>query len=274
MAGFARGLDAEDRIRTKLGAYGCVLQHNEKLNHRHKLDFVLTQFPDTQKFFSIGVQVTSKVDAPDKLQEFLDNNSDDKRVSERAVYVELGVGLDLEDGGALAVFNVLTSLAFDKAYTEKKVIGVRISKDLTYEFFDIRAKIGDQLKLIAAANQPKPVTVVPAPTPGNGKAVITPQTVALLNSTLRGEKLPVNEMSGYIHAYSRGRGMGFITGQDGQTYFMHRNNVTDDALNERLNAVAYADKPMPCDIPIRFTNLGRVSDGKYDAAGNLRLDVA
>jgi len=70
MATFRRGLDAEDRICTKLEGFGCRIQRDPRLDHKHKLDFVITNYIDNPNFYSLGVQITTKLDVLEKQEEF------------------------------------------------------------------------------------------------------------------------------------------------------------------------------------------------------------
>ena len=115
MATFARGLDAEYRVRTKLDKYGCTLQSNETLDHRFKLDWVVTQLPDTQRFFSLGVRVTSVLNNHEKMNAFLLAREDSQSV-DKAIYIEMAPGVDLESGGSLVIFNALVAFLHDRAF--------------------------------------------------------------------------------------------------------------------------------------------------------------
>jgi hypothetical protein len=257
MVTFARGLQFEDRIRIKLQIYGCTLQSSPILDHRHKLDFVVTQFPETQKFHNIGVQVTERVNSCEKLQEFHQTHSNDKRVTERAVYIELSPGLDLESGGSLAVFNALTCVAFNKQYADRKIIGVTIDNDLTYSFFVVEERTTE---LILAAEKAARGPAVP----------VTKQLTSTLQTAMSGQ---LAKVAGYVHAFSRAKNIGFITAANESTYFFSRNAVIDDRLDIRLNSLPYSEKPLPTQLPVRFADLGRQrGDAKYNSAGLVELD--
>ena len=257
MVTFSRGLEAEDRIQTKLESYGCSIQANPVLDHQHKLDFALTQFPGTQRFFSVGVQVTQKLNDPDKLQHFYQATCDEQRVTERAIYLELAPGLDLDHGGGLAVFIVLAAFAFDQQYANIKAIGGVINKDCSYSFFDLKERTTE---LILAAEKA-----------ARGPAVkVTSQLAQTLQGAITGQ---VEMMSGYVHAFSRAKNIGFITAVNGSTYFFSRNAVIDDRLEVHLNGLPFTEKPLPIQLPVRFADLGKQrGDAKYNSAGRVELD--
>lgn len=257
MVTFSRGFEAEDRIQTKLESYGCSLQSNPTLDHAHKLDFVLTQFPAAQRFFSIGVQVTQRLNDPDKLQHFYQATCDEQRVTERAIFLELASGLDLDRGGGIAVFIVLAAFAFDQQYTNIKAIGSVINKDCSYSFFDLKERT---TALIVAAEKG-----------ARGPAVsVTKQLASTLQTAMSGQ---LTKVAGRIHAFSRSKHIGFITGTNGGTYFFSRSAVIDDRLELRLNSLPYTEKPLPTDIPVRFADVGQQrDDARYNSAGQIELD--
>ena len=256
MVTFSRGLDIQDRIQTKLEVYGCSLHSNPALDHQHKLDFVLTQFPDSQRFYGLGVQITQRVNDPAKLQEFDQANCDERRVTDRAIYIELSGGIDLDTGGSLAVFNVLSSFTFDRQYTGVKIVGAVINNDLTYSFFDPKERATE---LILSAEEA-----------ARGPAVkVTCQLAQTLQAAMSGQ---LNVISGYIHAFSREKKLGFITGNDGQTYFFHSRAVVDDRLQGQLNQLPFSTRPISTHIRVRFANMGKQRADGYDVAGRVELD--
>jgi hypothetical protein len=82
------------------------------------------------------VQVTADVDDLDKQREFLDVQRRLRPV-QKSVYLALDSQLDVEGGGEYAVFVALGSCIFDRANRDKRVIGVRILRDFSFEMFDI-----------------------------------------------------------------------------------------------------------------------------------------
>ena len=257
MVTFARGLGIQDQIQARLQAYGCTVHSNPVLDHQHKLDFVLTQFPDSQRVFGLGVQITLRLNDPAKLQQFDQANCDERRVTERALYIELSGGIDLDTGGSLAVFNVLSSFVFDRHYMGVKVMGALINNDLTYSFFDVKERATE---LILAAEKATRGPTVP----------VTKQLTSTLQAVMTGQRA---ELAGYVHAFSRAKNIGFITGANGCTYFFSRNAVIDDRLDIRLNSLPYSERPLPTQLPVRFADLGKQrGDEKYNSAGRVELE--
>ena len=218
---------------------------------------MLTQFPAAQRFFSVGVQITQKLNDPDKLHHFYQATCGEQRVTERAIYIELSPGLDLDRGGGLALFIVLASFAFDQQYANIKAIGGVINKDCSYSFFDLKERT---TALIVAAEKAARGPAVP----------VTKQLTSTLQAAMTGQ---LATLSGYIHAFSRSKNIGFITGANGSTYFFSRNAVIDDRVEIRLNSLPYTEKPLPTDIPVRFADVGQKrDDARYNSARQIELD--
>jgi hypothetical protein len=229
---------------------------NPVLDHQHKLDFVLTQFPDSQRVFALGVQITLRLNDPAKLQQFDQANCDERRVAERAIYIELSGGIDLDTGGSLAVFNVLSSFTFDRQYMGIKVMGALINNDLTYSFFDPKERATELILAVEKA--------------ARGPAVkVTSQLAKTIQGAMTGQ---LNVLSGYIHAFTRAQKIGYITGHDGQTYFLHSKAVVDDRLQGQLNQLPFSIKPISTHIRVRFANMGKQRADGYDVAGKVELE--
>jgi hypothetical protein len=257
MATFRRGLDAEDRICTKLEGFGCRIQRDQRLDHKHKLDFVITNYIDNPNFYSLGVQITTKLDQVDKQEEFLRANQS-SRVTTKALYLELSEKIDLDDGGALGVLAAILEFQFNRSYAPIKLSAARIYDDLTYQFFDLAARV-KQLKERLEKQQftteirEKLLVVGIAPSPG----IAVPPGPALVTAV----SASAPGVCGSIDSYVRQGGHGTIECDDGTRYFFHISHVTDDALRERLNAIPHSSIPTHVGAAVEFCNAGYTKPG-------------
>jgi hypothetical protein len=271
---FKLGFDFEDRICTKLDSIGCKLQRDQRLDHKYKLDFKVIAFPDNPGTYSLGVQLTTKRDDYEKQQEF-EASQRNTNVAQKALYLELNSNLDLEDGGALAVLNVIAGFQFDRRFSDVKVEGAVIHPDYTYEYFDLTQRsnqIRENARLnMAEQNRPMPASPLQmeqlAARFGNGAApapVPAPPPVPA-----------ANEVSAMLTAYKRAEGFGFATANGGEVYFVHVNAVVDDRLREQLQYIPYSETPYSVEIPVAFVDGGLSKPGaKYKAARNIRYRSA
>ena len=278
---FKRGFDFEDRICTKLESIGCKLQRDQRLDHKYKLDFKVIAFPDNPGTYSLGVQVTTKRDDYEKQQEF-EASQRNSNVAQKALYLELNSNLDLEDGGALAVLNVIAGYQFDRRFSDVKIEGAVIYPDYTYEYFDLGQRIitirENNRQAMAEMNRPTPASPLQmdqlAARYGTGAAPMPLQPLAA--SAVAAPPLPsVNEIQALLTAYKRAEGFGFATTGSGEVYFVHVNAVIDDRLREQLQYVPYSEAPYSIEIPVSFIDGGLSKPGaKYRAAKNIRLRSA
>ncbi len=278
---FKRGFDFEDRICTKLETIGCKLQRDQRLDHKYKLDFKVIAFPDNPGTYSLGVQVTTKRDDYEKQQEF-EASQRNSNVAQKALYLELNSNLDLEDGGALAVLNVIAGYQFDRRFSDVKVEGAVIYPDYTYEYFDLGERINtireNNRQTMAELNRPTPASPLQmeqlAARFGNGAFPAMPgPAMPGPTPTVPAPPLPsVNEVQALLTAYKRAEGFGFATTNSGEVYFVHVNAVIDDRLREQLQYVPYSEAPYSVEIPVSFIDGGLSKPGaKYKAAKNIRL---
>jgi hypothetical protein len=273
MATFRRGLDAEDRICTKLEGFGCRIQRDQRLDHKHKLDFVITNYIDNPNFYSLGVQITTKLDMFEKQEEFLRANQN-SRVTTKALYLELSDRVDLDDGGALAVLTAILEFQFNRTYANIKIAAARIYDDLTYQFYDLAARV-KQLRERIEEQQFKVEVSSPqfsirekftngSATPG--LAIVASQTLITSTARSRGENLP-----GMIETYVRQGGHGIIQGEADAKYFFHISHVADDALRDELNAIPYSTNPARLYVAVEFWNAGLTKPGaRFPEAHNVR----
>lgn len=264
MATFRRGLDAEDRICTKLEGFGCRIQRDQRLDHKHKLDFVITNYIDNPNFYSLGVQITTKLDMFDKQEEFLRANQS-SRVTTKALYLELSDKVDLDDGGALGVLAAILEFQFNRTYANIKLAAARIYDDLTYQFYDLAARV-KQLRERVEEQQwkmevtPAQFTVAQRSSPG--LAIVAPAAPAAATREI---------LSGKIDSYVRQGGHGIIEGEGETKFFFHISHVADDALREQLNAIPYSTSPARLFVAVEFWNAGFTKPGaRYPEAHNVR----
>ena len=79
-------------------------------------------------------------------------------------------------------------------------------------------------------------------------------------------------VQGFINAYYRTRDHGFITGQDGSSYFFKLMGVSYGKLRDRLLALPQLDWGAPVEGTVEFANGGKtIPHAKYPEAKNVRL---
>jgi hypothetical protein len=271
MATFRRGLDAEDRICTKLEGFGCRVQRDQRLDHKHKLDFVITNYIDNPNFYSLGVQITTKADVFEKQEEFLRANHA-SRVTTKALYLELSDKLDLDDGGALAVLAAILEFQFNRSYANIKIAAARIYDDLTFQFYDLMARV-KQLRERVEEQQWKKEAANPQFSIREkfGSGNTTPG-LAIVGATATNASSPRGEdIAGIIDSYVRQGGHGVIQAGGDARYFFHISHVSDDALREQLNGIPYSTNSARLEVAVEFWNAGFTKPGaRYPEAHNVR----
>lgn len=138
---FIHGINFEERLRTKLEALGCRIYHDQTYDHQYKLDFIVNGFRDVARLPEhIGLQITANRDDGTKQREFLQIQ---KRsfVVPKAVYLEVDPDADVEQGAATLVYAALLTLVFNAAHRKRRVVGLRISRGFSFEFFDLEENI-------------------------------------------------------------------------------------------------------------------------------------
>lgn len=134
---FIHGINFEERLRTKLESLGCRIYHDQTYDHQYKLDFIVNGFTHVARLPEhIGLQVTANKDDLAKQREFLQVQ---KRsfVVPKAVYLEVDPEADVEQGAATLVYAALLTLVFNSAYRKRRVVGLRLSRGFSFEFFDL-----------------------------------------------------------------------------------------------------------------------------------------
>ncbi len=280
MATFRRGLDAEDRICTKLEGFGCRIQRDPRLDHKHKLDFVITNYIDNPNFYSLGVQITTKLDLLDKQEEFLRANHS-SRVTTKALYLELSDKLDLDDGGALAVLSVILEFQFNRSYASVKISAGRIYEDMTYQFYDLPARVKQLRERFEEQQWREGVSATPFsprdkfspsspanPMPASAATPSGPAAPASPGPVLASR---LEEFEGLVDSYVRQGGHGIIQGAGEDRYFFHISHVADEDLREQLNALPYSTSPARLNVAVDFHNAGFTKPGaRYPEARNVR----
>jgi len=142
MSPFISGKDLEDRLKSRLKEMGCLIESKEKYDHEFKLDFMLYRLAGLEKPLpiSVGVQVTADTDDLEKQREFLEVQRRLRPV-QKSIYLALDSQLDVEGGGEYAVFVALGACIFDRSNRERRVIGVRIYRDFSFEMFDLEENL-------------------------------------------------------------------------------------------------------------------------------------
>lgn len=142
MSPFISGKDLEDRIKSRLKEMGCLIESKEKYDHEFKLDFMVYRLAGFEKPLpiSVGVQVTAATDDLAKQREFLEVQRRLRPV-QKSIYLALDSQLDVEGGGEYAAFVALGSCIFDRVNRDKRVIGIRIFRDFSFEMFDLEENL-------------------------------------------------------------------------------------------------------------------------------------
>jgi hypothetical protein len=138
---FIHGINFEERLRTKLESLGCRIYHDQTYDHQYKLDFIVNGFRNVARLPEhIGLQVTANRDDFSKQLEFWQVQ---KRsyVVPKAVYLEVDPDADVEQGAATLVYAALLTLVFNSAYRKRRIVGLRLSRGFSFEFFDLEENI-------------------------------------------------------------------------------------------------------------------------------------
>ena len=270
---FKRGYDVEDRVRTKLENVGCRIDRTPVWDHKYKLDFVVLSFPDNPAIYSCGVQVTTKVDDFEKQQEFLQVHLT-SRVTQKSLYIELEDGLDLEEGGTISVLSTLMEFQFNRAYATQKIAAARIYSDLTYQFYDLSARV-DQLRRRLIEMVPKPRPAGPAEVQQLADKWQKGDAVRVGNNGAGPAPVPEPpagpHQSGVIDVYYRQGGNGFIHGEM-ETYFFHVNYVVDEELRDILNGLPMSAKQTVVQLPVTYVDMGQTRSGaRYKEARFVKM---
>lgn len=235
MSPFISGKDLEDRLKSRLKDMGCLIESKEKYDHEFKLDFMVYRLAGFEKPLpiSVGVQVTADTEDLNKQREFLEVQRRLRPV-QKSIYLALDSQLDVEGGGEYAVFVALGTCIFDRANRDKRVIGVRIYRDFSFEMFDIEEHLR------------------------GGKSI---------RADSDGQQ---GWLEGRVNYYKRLERFGFIGWDGTPDFWFSRDRVEDTELLGILdNAELYVSG-----TPIVFQNAGITRDGeKRPTASRIRLKM-
>lgn len=285
---FSPGLNAEDRLRTLLERYGCTLIEGPRFDHEHKLDFVVSGFPQIPWLFHLGVQVTTRIDDRTKQATFLKIVRENP-VTNRNVYLEMEPGVNLEKGGAFIVLTALVEFLHNRQHSDDGVMGLRVGADLKYHFYDLAHAValpGPLLRPTTVGSQTPPFVrpfgagIPAAPQP---QAAVPMAPVAVMQTPGQAMPLapvpavptgtPKPEAVGRITRYNIERSIGLIVGQDGTEYFIHKSNFSDLMLRMEVESLASQNEWFDEPIPVQFVDGGRVPGKKNNIAQLIRRHV-
>lgn len=244
---FIHGINFEERLRTKLEALGCRLYHDQTYDHQYKLDFIVNGFRDVARLPEhIGIQITANKDDAAKQREFL-HVQKKSLVVPKAVYLEADPMADLEQGAAALVYAALLGLVFNRTFKHKRIVGLRLSRGFSFEFFDLEENIR---RLQGSERGPR-----------------VPRVVPLSEETLVGKIINFNKEKGY----------GFIecTSRPNNVFFHIRNEVAEDVLTKMDTAEEESTGWRQLDIPVTFREKSVIRFGEdKPAAFDIRLASA
>lgn len=255
---FSPGLNAEDRLHTLLERFGCTLIEGPKLDHEHKLDFVVSSFPGVPRLFHLGVQVTTRVDDRDKQALFLKVSRENPAV-DKNLYLELEAGLNLEKGGGFLVLIAMGEFMHNKLHATESIRGLRVTSELKYYFYDLAQAI-----------------MLPAPLPAR-QVESTPGVPSIL---ARAQPRPTPQIAtsrplvtGRITRYNLDRSIGLIVSQEGSEYFVHKTNFTDLSVRLEVESAASINEWLIEPIEVQFHDGGRIDGKKNNIAQAIRRRV-
>ncbi len=263
MARSLGGLDLQTAIAGHLKNNSFRVQEEEEWDHNNKIDFVVTKFPRYPKLTSVGVQVTARCKDGAKISEFVaknDPNSGNVTVADKALYLEIEENVDINKGGADLVAQVLYAFQFDEQFADTRVWAATIqakTDSISYRFFDPR-------KLNPFAAPANPVIATPGTPIDDLKSSAERLAKALGNGKL--------ELEGKLHTFLTEKGFGFISAQDGSTYFMHISEAKDPVLLGHLDALMKLPGKTSLQYQVLFEDGGKTRpDTEYKTARNARL---
>lgn len=221
---FIHGINFEERLRTKLEALGCRIYYDQTYDHQYKLDFIVNGFRDVARLPEhIGLQITANKDDVAKQREFL-HIQKKSFVVPKAVYLEADPSADLEQGAATLVYAALLALAFNLEYRRRRVVGLRLTRNFAFEFFDLEENMR---QLQSQERLPR-----------------APRLVGTSDELFVGKIINFNKEKGY----------GFIAcdTHPNNVFFHIRNEVAEDVLTSMDTAEEEATGWRQLDIPVTF----------------------
>lgn len=221
---FIHGINFEERLRTKLEALGCRIYYDQTYDHQYKLDFIVNGFRDVARLPEhIGLQITANKDDVAKQREFL-HIQKKSFVVPKAVYLEADPAADMEQGAATLVYAALLALAFNMEYRRRRVVGLRLSRNFSFEFFDLE----ENMRHLQGQERP----------------ARPPRVVGTSDECFVGKIINFNKEKGY----------GFIAcdSRPNNVFFHIRNEVAEDVLAHIDTAEEEATGWRQLDIPVTF----------------------
>jgi hypothetical protein len=238
---FINGINFEERLRTKLESLGCRIYYDQTYDHQYKLDFIVNGFGSVARLPEhIGLQVTANRDDISKQREFLHTQ---KRsfVVPKAVYLEVDPEADVERGAATLVYAALLTLVFNTAYRKSRVVGLRLTRGFSFEFFDLEENI---------------------------------RNLQEFDRTPRMDQVSEEMLVGRIINFHKDKGYGFIACESRpDNVFFHIRNDVDEAVVVKIDTMEEETSGWrQLDIPVTFREkvIGRSRNHK-PAAFEIRL---
>lgn len=221
---FIHGINFEERLRTKLEALGCRIYYDQTYDHQYKLDFIVNGFRDVARLPEhIGLQITANKDDAAKQREFL-HVQKKSFVVPKAVYLEADPAADMEQGAATLVYAALLALVFNREYRHRRIVGLRLTRSFSFEFFDLEENIRNLQGLERVSRTPRPVPL--------------------------SDELFV----GKIINFNKEKGYGFIAceSRPNNVFFHIRNEVAEDVLTHIDAAEEESTGWRQLEIPVTF----------------------
>jgi 'Cold-shock' DNA-binding domain len=242
---FINGINFEERLRTKLESLGCRIYYDQTYDHQYKLDFIVNGFKNVARLPDhIGLQVTANRDDLSKQREFIQVQKT-SLVVPKAVYLEVDPEADVEQGAATLVYAALLTLVFNSAYRKSRVIGLRLSRGFTFEFFDLE----DNIRRLQSFEKE-------------------------LHTSREPQASSEEILLGTIINFHREKGYGFIQcASRPNNVFFHIRNDVDENVVARIDAVAEETTGWrQLDVPVAFREkwIGKAR-GHKPAAFDIKL---
>ncbi len=175
---------------------GATVEVDEQFREDYLLDFIVTRLKDVHAHVNLGVHVTAESDNLEDQKTFL--QAAERGVVLKAIYIELA-DVTADAGGLLVAFGAALSFLFDQRYSQVNSIGIRVTENCSFNFFDLD------------------------------------ENIERLERMSMDEDLAVGEdMTGRIIAYFTEKGFGFIQTEEERKFFFHIANVVDDDLRGKL----------------------------------------
>ena len=243
---FIHGINFEERLRTKLEALGCRIYYDQTYDHQYKLDFIVNGFRDVARLPEhIGMQITANKDDVTKQREFVYVQKKNIIVP-KAVYLEADPVADIEQGAATLVYAALLTLVFNRAYRYRRVVGLRLTRNFSFEFFDLEENIRRLLEV---------------------DKTVKPQRAVTLSEEL---------LVGKIINFNKEKGYGFIEceSRPNNVFFHIRNDVADDVLTRIESVQEESTGWRQLDIPVSFREKSVIRFGEdKPAAFDIKLSA-